>query len=336
MKLRIFAALIALCTIAAAPGLIGKFRAVTFVDTTMLATNGELIKRIFSPFASADLARKNDTQALDALPVDPKKERFGLYIPAQKPAKGYALIVWVSPLDSAGMPLGWPPILEDKGVIFVTAARSGNETSPLGRRIPLALIATANVLRHYPIDPDRVWIAGFSGGSRIAERMALAYPDVFSGAILDGSSDVVGSTDLPLPPRQNFERFLDRMAIAFSTGAVDDYNTDDAKRVVASLRQYCFDRLSVEVRPHEAHEMMNGKSLATSIEFLDNRGANPLPRNRQCREQLYTKIDSELARAEALARRRDRAALGAIEAIDRRYGSLAAPRSIELRARLRD
>src|SRR4051794_7940753 len=333
MKVRVFGALAALCLIAASPGPIPKFKAVTFAETTPLARNGELIKRLFSPFASADLAKKNDAATLATFPIDPRQEKFGLYVPAKKPAGGYGLLVWVSPLDGAGMPRDWPATVEDRGVIFVTAGRSGNFPSPLGRRIPLALTAAANVVRSYPIDPDRVWIAGFSGGARIAERMALAYPDVFSGAILDGSADKIGAPDLPLPPRANFERLLDRMAIVLSTGQEDEYNTSDARRVISSLRDHCFDRLSVEVRPHEGHVVMSGKSLAKAIEFLDRPREPPRQGDRQCREQLYLRVDSELARAEAMVRQGGRAARAAIRTIDGRYGQLAAPRSLELRAR---
>ena len=334
MKPRLFGALAALCAIAASTGSIAKFKAVTFTETTPLARNGRLIERLFSPFASADLARKIDAEALNAFPIDLGREKFGLYLPATKPANGYGLLVWVSPLDGAGMPPGWPATLEDRGVIFVTAARSGNDASPLGRRIPLALTAAANVVRNYPIDPNRVWIAGFSGGSRIAERMALAYPDVFSGAILDGSADTIGSADLPLPPRENFERLLDRTAIVFSTGEADDHNTRDARRVVSSLRRHCFDRLSVDVRPHEGHEMMNGQSLAKAIEFLDRTRASPSTADLQCRDALYSRIDAELARAEAMTRQRAREARSVLATIDRRYGQLAAPRSLEVRARI--
>ena len=335
MHLRVFAALVALCSIAAAPGTIAKFKAVAFADTTPLARNGQLIKRLLSPFAAADLAKKNDAAALNNFPIDPKNEKFGLYVPTEKPADGYGLLVWVSPLDGAGMPLGWPATLEDRGVIFVTAERSGNYTSPLGRRIPLALTAAANVVRNYAIDPDRIWIAGFSGGARIAERMALAYPDVFSGALLDGSSDDIGSPDLPLPPRKHFERLLDRTSIVLSTGEMDEYNTGAARRVASSLRRICFDRLSVEVRRREGHVMMNGRSLAKAIEFLDRPPEEPSPGDRQCREELYSKIDGELARAEAMAQHGGRGARAAIRAIDERYGGLAAPRSLELRARWR-
>ena len=339
MKLRVFGGLAALCSacglIAASPGNIAKFKAVSFANPTPLARNGELIKRLLSPFAYADLAKKNDASTLQALPIDLKDEKFGLYVPTERPVRGYGLLVWVSPLDEAGMPPGWADTLESHGVIFVTAARSGNNTSPFGRRIPLALTAAANVARNYPIDSDRVWISGFSGGSRIAERMALAYPDIFSGAILDGSSDPIGSADVPLPPRENFERFLDRMAIVFSAGEVDEFNARSAKRVASGLRRYCFDRSSVEVRRGEDHVMMNGRSLAKAIEFLDRPRDASLPADRQCRQELYSRIDAELSRAETLVRSGDHSAREAIRDIDRRYGRLAAPRSLELRSRVR-
>ena len=330
MTLRLVVALISLCLIAAVPGEFSRFKAVTFTDPTPLARNDELIRRLFSPIAAADLAKANDPTALRAFPIDPKDERFGLYVPRQKPDRGYALLVWVSPLDGAGMPPGWEAILERSGVIFVTAARSGNLTSPIGRRFPLALIAAANVPRHYPVDPNRIWIAGFSGGSRIAERLALAYPDVFSGAILDGSSDEIGSADVALPTRVNFERLLDRTAIVLSSGEKDSVNVDSAWKVASSLRRHCFGRLSVEVRRREGHVMMNGRSLAKAIDFLDRRRSKPPSKDRQCREELYSKIDDELTRAEALVRRDGHLGRRAIRVIDRRYGWLAAPRSLVL------
>ena len=329
MKLRFFGASLVLVCLAASPGNIAKFKAATFTETTPLATNGEMIERVLSPFAAADVAEKNSRTALAAQPIAPREEKFGLYVPTQRPANGYGLLVWVSPLNDAGMPPGWHDTLEHRGVIFVTAARSGNQTSPLGRRIPLALIAATNVVRSHSVDPDRIWIAGFSGGARIAERMALAYPELFSGAILDGSFDDIGTEELALPRRERFERFLERSAVVFSSGQDDAINADSAKRVAASFRRHCFDRSSVDIRRREGHVMMNAASLAKAIDFLD-RDRRP-PSDPQCRARLYARIEAELAQAEAMARRGDRGARAALRSIDRRYGGLAAPRSLELR-----
>ena len=334
MKLRMAGAILALALISAGPVAIERFKSAVFTATTPLARNDQLINRLFRPFFSADLAKKNDAATLSSFPVNPKDETFGLYVPRDGPARGYGLLIWVSPLDRAGMPPGWPEVLESRGVIYVTAARSGNETAPIGRRIPLALIAAANVMNRFPVNPDRVWISGFSGGARIAERIALAYPDVFSGAILDGSSDPFGNAEVPLPPRELFERLLDRMAFVISTGQRDRYNNRDAKRFLSSLRQHCLTRVSVEARPRDGHQMMNGSSLGAAIEYLD-RPRDPLtPEQRQCREQLYSKIDRELVLAETMALEAPGGARAAIRLIDRRYGHLAAPRSLELRARV--
>jgi len=80
--------------------------------------------------------------------------------------------------------------------------------------------------------------------------------------------------------------------------------------------------------------MMNGQSLAKAIEFLDRTRASPSTADLQCRDALYSRIDAELARAEAMTRQRAREARSVLATIDRRYGQLAAPRSLELRARI--
>lgn len=334
MMMRVAVALAALFAVGGGPVAGPGFREVTFVDHSPLARNGVLIERLFSPFAAIELAKKNDAATLDTFPIDPKDEKFGLYVPPLRPADGYGLLVWVSPIDRAEMPPSWRPVLDQHGVILVMAAQSGNETSPLGRRVPLALTGAANVARRYAVDPRRIWVGGFSGGARIAERMALAYPDVFSGAVLDGSADVIGTADVPLPPRRLFDRFLDHSAIVFTTGFRDDYNTKDARRVMNSLRQHCFDRMAAEVRPREGHYLLGGRSLAKALDVLDRPREATSPKQRQCRSELYAKIDREVARAEDLARRHPAEARTAIRSIDRRYGGLAAPGSLEIRSRI--
>jgi poly(3-hydroxybutyrate) depolymerase len=52
----------------------------------------------------------------------------------------------------------------------------------------LALIAAQNAMAQYSVDPQQVYIGGFSGGSRVALRLALGYPDVFHGALLNAGS----------------------------------------------------------------------------------------------------------------------------------------------------
>jgi pimeloyl-ACP methyl ester carboxylesterase len=311
---------------AATPPTTGKFAKVMFTEATPLATNAAMIDRMYGPMDAEKVARANDATALAAIPVDPKAENFGMYVPANKPAKGYGLIVWISPMDEAGMPRGWPDTLEERGIIYVTAARSGNGQSPLGRRVPLALVAAANAMRDYNIDPARVWIAGFSGGARMAERMAVAYPDIFTGAIVDGSADMLGSREIPLPLPANFDRLVERSAFVFSNGRMDDHNVKAARRAISSLEDHCVTRVWSEVRQGEGHEMMGGRSLAKAIDFLDREREPPSAANLQCRDALKEQATRASEESKGLARAGDARAEDASAAADRKFGWLAFPR----------
>ena len=76
------------------------------------------------------------------------------------------------------------------------------ETAPVpeGR----GLLAAYNLMERFHADPDRVFVGGFSGGSRIAMRLALGYPDLFHGVLLNAGGDPLGNAEAgapPLPPR---------------------------------------------------------------------------------------------------------------------------------------
>jgi hypothetical protein len=51
-------------------------------------------------------------------------------------------------------------VLDQFGMIFVSAARSGNDEDIISRREPLALIAAQNAMARYAIDPDKVFVGG--------------------------------------------------------------------------------------------------------------------------------------------------------------------------------
>src|SRR5207302_469453 len=97
----------------------------------------------------------------------------------------------------------------------------------LARREPLALLAAHNLMRRYPVDPERVYVGGFSGGARVAMRLALGYPDLFRGAILNAGSDPIGGAEIPLPPRELFMRFQSSTRIVYVTGERDDPHVSD-------------------------------------------------------------------------------------------------------------
>ena len=329
-------ALIALAQPAAAESA-GLQRDVVFTDTTALSSNAELVRRMLSPLLAAQIPRNlaRTGGKLREQPVDPSQEKFVVYVPAQKPPEGYALLVFVPPWDDARLPEGWAPVLDQFGAIFVSAARSGNKESVLGRREPLALIAEQNIVRHYAVDPRRVYVGGFSGGSRVALSLALGYPDVFHGALLNAGSDPIGNAMNPLPPRDLFFLFQSATRLVQVTGEQDAGNLEKASASAASMRAWCVFDVETETTRGVAHAVAGPEALSKVLRALDEHISPDPERLAACRSEIETKLNAALQQVESLladGKREDAQKL--LNDIDTRFGGLAAPRSVETADRI--
>src|SRR5258706_9797477 len=175
---------------------------VVFSDYSVLSSSTELLHRLVSPLNAVRAGKllAHAAVALRDQPIDLAKERFTVYVPAHAPAPGYGLLVFVPPWQNAMLPRGWAAVLERRSLIFVSAANSGNEANILDRREPLALLAAHNIMQRFHVDPERIYIGGFSRGSRISLRLALGVSDLFRGAFLHAGSDPIGDAQVPPPP----------------------------------------------------------------------------------------------------------------------------------------
>jgi len=80
------------------------------------------------------------------------------------------------------MPKQLEELLAKKKLIGAGAYDVGNDRG-VAVRIGLALDAVYNLRQRYALDDHRVYIAGVSGGGKVAEMAAIAFPEVFDGAI---------------------------------------------------------------------------------------------------------------------------------------------------------
>jgi pimeloyl-ACP methyl ester carboxylesterase len=85
-----------------------------------------------------------------------------------------------------------------------------------------------DVRRHYRIDPDQTYLAGFSGGGRMACTIAFALPEYFGGVLA-----VCGTNPLPSLAYLR-HRVQDRLSVAFVTGAAD-FNRKENEEYMAPL-----------------------------------------------------------------------------------------------------
>jgi len=316
----------------------GVAREVVFTKYAPLFSNSEILGRLLSPLALEifrdTLARTHNT--LSPYALDLAKESFVVYVPSGPPPspRGFALLVFVPPRDGADLPFGWAPELDHYGVIFVAPAHAGNETAVLTRRVPLALSAEANVVREYPIDLEHIYIGGFSGGSRVAERIALSYPDIFHGALLNAGADPVGNSRYPFPARDLFLRFQSSSRLIYVTGALDTVNLGTDAASSHSMREWCVSDVETNVTPSAGHEVMTPAALRRALDHLLNHASQDPTRLDTCRSRTDAKLQAALLQADRLVSSgRSEAARKLLLDIDSRYGGLASPRILELAQR---
>src|SRR5689334_18634000 len=116
----------------------GLMKDVTFGDYGAAASSSELARRVLTPLAFERI--KPHLSSARSQPLDLAQERFVVYVPqGEPPPGGYGLLVFVPPWPEAALPKDWAHVLDRRGMIFVSAARSGNDADTLDRRIPLAL-----------------------------------------------------------------------------------------------------------------------------------------------------------------------------------------------------
>lgn len=320
------------CASAAAAGL---QRDVVFTDYSPLSRSSELVRRTFSPLAvlrlQAALTRLG--RSVREQSIDLAHERFVVYVPSTAPpAGGYALLVFIPPWPQAEVPEGWPAVLERHGTIFVSAADSGNDASVVDRREPLALLAAYNLMRRYPVDPHRVFVGGFSGGSRVALRLALAYPDLFRGALLNAGSDPIGTAEIPLPPADLFDRFRNATQLVYLTGTNDAVHLAQDARSRQSMQDWCVAHVDTESIPFTAHAVAPAAALNRALRtLLEEPASSSGERLAVCRQQVERELSAQLQRVQArLDGDTAASARRLLERIDARYGGLAAPRSTAL------
>ena len=329
-------ALIAVCAAADTAPLQSGSHDVAFTETSPLASNAELARRLLTPLTAAKipqlLARAG--KGLSDQPINPAAEKFMVYVPAQMPAHGYALLVFVPPWRDARLPQGWAAVLDRYGIIFASAARSGNDASALGRREPLALTAAHNIMRRYPVDPEHVYIGGFSGGSRTALRLALGYPDLFRGALLNAGSDPLGGPDLPVPPKDLFLRFQNASRLVYVTGDEDPGSLALDEQSVHSMRDWCVFDLDFEITHRSTHEVASPASLSRALHALFNPVKPAADKLAECRAAIETQMAAQFAQVESLIASDQReGAQKLLRQIDAHFGGLAAPRSLDLAQR---
>lgn len=299
-----------------------------------MAASDEFSRRVFSPTTFDRLQRFQVYLGKPAVvhTVDLSHERFDVFVPRVKPSSGYGLLVFVSPIQRWPLTHDWKKVLDRAGIIYVSAVRSGNSQNVYERRIPLALHAYENITTRYPIDPSRVTISGFSGGSRTAIRIAAAYADLFTGALLIGGAKTMGEEDFAPPPKELMTLMQRRMRIVYSTGRHDMPNVRLDGYSMDALRLRCVAGVFKISEAEISHEVPNRKVLQRVLNRLEKPlEAKLLSAQSECATALAARVDHDVKLAEGRYADGDKTAAGELlGAADLAWGGLASERLIAL------
>jgi len=202
-------------------------------------------------------------------------ESLELYVPEACGAAACGLFVWVSPTDSGRIPIAelqpalearsaeLIPVLDERRVIWASANRSGNQHN-LTRRVRLALDVAQAVTTAYEVDPERVFVGGYSGGGRIASRLVLHYPEVFRGSLFYMGVDFWENVPIPhrpgthwppkfkKPTREALKWARERTRFVFATGEYD-FNRTQTYATLEAFASEGLERATLIDMPQVGH-----------------------------------------------------------------------------------
>ena len=145
-------------------------------------------------------------------PYRSTSQRYDLYAPDRRiVVEPLPLVLFIS---FRSTPMAWPyvgPTCRREGAIYVEPHGIGNAT-PVSTRIRAALDCLDDVCKRYPVDPDRTYIAGYSGGASVASMIATRLPEHFGGV-------VCSSAVFPPPTKPwHLDRLRNRLHVAVIVG----------------------------------------------------------------------------------------------------------------------
>jgi hypothetical protein len=157
----------------------------------------------------------------------------------------------------------WNPVFAAHNMIWIGLVGAGDK-KPINERILKAILAPAVLSREYNINPNRVYLFGYSGGAHIASMLATSKPETFKGALFYAGALGWGEN---LPPKIDVVR---NNRYVFMTGSLDD-DRRAIGRVAESYRDAGVADVEFVVIANVNRSALGASYLETALEFLDRR-----------------------------------------------------------------
>lgn len=183
-----------------------------------------------------------------------------VYLPKNDGTEIPGVFVYVSPMDTGRIDSRWREVMDQQNLIYIAANNSGNKV-PTIRRMVMATLAIKALARQYSFDLANISVSGFSGGGRVASRLASQYPEVFTGALYICGVDFWKKDQTP-----NVERVIQNRFV-FLTGT-KDFNRRETRQIQKRYIKAGAQHTRLIVVPGLAHQHPDAAYLTEALQFL--------------------------------------------------------------------
>ncbi len=184
-----------------------------------------------------------------------------VYLPNTNSTVKSGVMVYISPRESGQIDSRWRSVMDQQNMIYIAANDSGNRI-PVNRRMVLAVMAIKALAQQHSFATDHIIVAGFSGGGRVASKLASQYPEVFTGALYICGVDYWKKDQTPKVVRLLQNKFV------FLTGS-RDFNRDETKRIYRRYIKAGAQQSKLMVIPGMSHEQPDSAALTEALQFLN-------------------------------------------------------------------
>jgi hypothetical protein len=227
---------------------------------TALASNNTTDNDVQIETTARQLLGEEDAERFKRMVKPDETISWEVYIPNNDATEAPGVFVYVSPMNTGRIDSRWREVMDQQNLIYIAANKSGNKVLT-SRRMVLALFAVRALGQHYEFDTSRINVSGFSGGGRVASRIATQYPDVFTGALYICGVDFWKKDKTP-----NVDRLLQNRFV-FLTGT-GDFNRRETRQIRDRYIKAGAHYTKLIIVPGMAHKHPDATYLTEALQFL--------------------------------------------------------------------
>jgi hypothetical protein len=203
-------------------------------------------------------------QDLNHILLAAEKVEWRAFVPwGYDPGTPPGVFVFISPIDWGGIPEEWAPVMDAHNLIWVSPTRAGG-SAPVQERIIKAILAPRVVDVDYRINEERIYIAGYSDGGKVANLVQATDPLAFRGGIymcgaLSWGDRIPAKIDLMRSNRHVFIR------------ACSDPKEREVRGVYEEYRKAGFERAELITVQTRRRRLPQPKYVDQAIRYLDGK-----------------------------------------------------------------